>query len=193
MKKASIVSIGNELLSGRTIDTNTTYFSGELLAIGMPVVSSFTVVDEQCAIVRALELACEDADVVLTTGGLGPTDDDITRQAFAKFLGVELQMQEDLLRKMQDFFAQRNWQMPDKNRIQACLPAGAEALPNNRGTAPGIMARVDGKLLVALPGVPSEAKEMFARSVLPHLLSEMPEQALVTRKVNCYGAGEFSD
>jgi nicotinamide-nucleotide amidase len=190
MKKASIVSIGNELLNGQTIDTNTTYFSGELLAIGMPVASSFTVVDEQCAIVRALGLACEDADVVLATGGLGPTDDDITRQAFAKFLGVELQMQDELLLKMQDFFARRNLHMPDKNKIQAYIPIGAEPLPNNRGTAPGIMAHAQGKLLIALPGVPSEAKEMFARSVLPHLRRNMPEQAVVVRKVNCYGAGE---
>ncbi|MHC4743087.1 MAG: competence/damage-inducible protein A, partial [Planctomycetota bacterium] len=190
MKKASIVTIGNELLSGETIDTNAACFSRELLAIGMPVASAFTAADEQDAIVRALKLACEDADVVVATGGLGPTDDDITRQAFAKFVGVELEIREELLRKMEAFFARRNLKMPDKNRIQAYIPAGSDALPNSRGTAAGIMVRVGEKLLIALPGVPSEAKEMFARYVLPDLRGEVSDQAVVVRKLNCYGAGE---
>ncbi len=105
MKKASIISIGNELLSGQTVDTNTTYLSGQLLTIGLPVVSSYTIGDEMDAIVRAFNLASTDADIVLATGGLGPTDDDLTRQAFAKFLGTELQLKTDLLDRIQNFFA----------------------------------------------------------------------------------------
>ncbi|GAI08335.1 unnamed protein product, partial [marine sediment metagenome] len=99
MKKASIVSIGNEVLSGQTLQTNAAYLSEKLLSIGIPVVSSYTIGDDIDLIVRALNLASSDADVVLTTGGLGPTDDDLTRQAFAKFLGTELQLQNVLLQK----------------------------------------------------------------------------------------------
>ena len=190
MKKASIVSIGNELLSGQTIDTNAAYISGKLLSINLPVVSSYTIGDDEDAIIRAFSLACSDADVVIATGGLGPTDDDLTRQAFAKFLGVELQLQEGLLQKIWVFFASRNLQMPDKNSVQAYIPTCAEAIANNLGTAPGIMAEVRGKLLIALPGVPSEMKPMLDESVLPPLQRFAGGQAVIVRKLKCFGAGE---
>ena len=190
MLKASIVSIGNELLSGQTVDTNAAYLSGKLLSIGIPVVSSYTVGDDIDSIIRSFNLASSDADLVLATGGLGPTDDDLTRQAFAKFLGTELQLQKELLQKVQNFFTCRNRQMPAKNKIQAYIPAGAKALANNLGTAPGIMADVEGKLLIALPGVPSEMKQMFEESVLPELKKLTTEQAVVVRKLKCFGTGE---
>jgi nicotinamide-nucleotide amidase len=194
MKKASIVSIGNELLSGQTTDTNATYLSEKLLSISIPVVSVYTIGDDKDAIIRAFNLASSDADVVIATGGLGPTDDDLTRQALAGFLGSELQLQDQLLQKIRDFFSQRNLQMPDKNKIQAYIPAGAEAIANNLGTAPGIMAKVgavrEPPLLVALPGVPSEMKQMFEESVLPELRRFAGGQAVVVRKLKCFGAGE---
>ncbi len=190
MKKVSIISIGNELLNGQTVDTNTTYLSGQLLSIGLPVVSSYTAGDEMDAIVRAFNLASTDADIVLATGGLGPTDDDLTRQAFAKFLGTELELQNEFLKKIQSFFTRRNLQMPDKNKIQAYIPAGAKALANPLGTAPGIMAEVKGKLIAALPGVPSEMKQMFAESVLSELQRFAGTQAVVVRKLKCFGTGE---
>ena len=210
MTKASIVSIGNELLSGQTIDTNASWLSGKLLSIGIPIVSSYTVGDDTDAIIRAFNLATSDADVVLATGGLGPTDDDLTRQAFAKFLDAELQLKNELLQKIQDFFTRRNLQMPQKCTIQAYIPAGTKALANNIGTAPGIMAEVNpvrklgrgpkgrsflsngvkDKLLIALPGVPSEMKQMFEESVLPELKKLTTEQAVVVRKLKCFGAGE---
>ena len=190
MKKASIVSIGNELLNGQTIDTNTTYLSSELLTIGIPVVSSYTIGDDVNAIVRAFNLAVADADIVLVTGGLGPTDDDLTRHGFAKFCGTELQLQAELLDRIQNFFGKRNLRMPDKNKIQAYIPAGAKAIVNNLGTAPGIMAEVKGKLLAAFPGVPSEMKRMFSEAVLPELRRFTGEQAVVVRKLRCFGAGE---
>jgi nicotinamide-nucleotide amidase len=194
MKKASIVSIGNELLNGQTTDTNATYLSNKLLSINIPVVSVYTIGDEKSAIIRAFNLACGDADVVIATGGLGPTDDDLTRQGFAGFLGTELQLQDELLQKIRDFFSQRNLQMPDKNKIQAYIPAGARAIPNNLGTAPGIMVRVgavrEPPLLVALPGVPSEMKQMFEESVLPKLQRLAGGQAVVVRNLKCFGAGE---
>jgi len=190
MKKASIVSIGNELLSGQTISTNASYLSERLLSIGIPVVSSYTVGDDIDSIARALSLASSDADVVLATGGLGPTDDDLTRQGFAKLLGTELQLQDELLQKIQSFFTNRNLQMPANNKIQAYIPAGAKALANNLGTAPGIMAKVKGKLFVAMPGVPSEMKQMFEESVLAELKTFGIGQAVVVRKLKCFGAGE---
>ena len=193
MKKASIVSIGNEVLSGQTVDTNAAYLSGKLLSISIPVVSSYTASDVIDSIVRALKLASGDADVVLVTGGLGPTDDDLTRQAFAEFLGVELRLESELLQKIKKFFAGRNLQMPAKNEIQAYIPAGAKALMNNLGTASGILAEVRGKLLVAMPGVPSEMEQMFEESVLPELKKlalGSRQGGMVIKKLKCFGAGE---
>ena len=189
MIKASIVSVGNEVLSGKTVDTNAAHLSTELLTIGVPVVSSYTVRDEIDAIMRGLELASADADVVLTTGGLGPTDDDLTRQAFARFLGVELELRDELLERIEKFFAGRNYPMPERNKIQAYIPAGAKALANI-GTAPGIMAESKSKIFVALPGVPMEMKQMFEESVLPELKRLASDQAMVVKKLKCFGAGE---
>jgi nicotinamide-nucleotide amidase len=207
MIRASIVSVGNEILSGRTVDTNAAHLSSELLTIGVPVVSSYVVRDEIDAIVRGLELASADADVVLTTGGLGPTDDDLTRQAFAKFLGVELELRDELLERIEKFFAGRGYPMAERNKIQAYIPAGSKALANI-GTAPGIMAALDSRssildsrpassnqyqasrLLIALPGVPMEMKQMFAKSVMPELKRLASGQAIVVKKLKCFGAGE---
>jgi len=189
MKRACIVSIGNEILSGQTVDTNAAHLSAELLSIGVPVVSSYTVGDDIERIVRALGLASADADVVLVTGGLGATEDDLTRQALAKFLGAELELKNELLERIEKFFAGRNRPMPERNKIQAYIPAGAKALVNI-GTAPGIMAESEGKLFFALPGVPMEAKRMFAESVLPEIERFACGQAVVVKKLKCFGAGE---
>ena len=189
MIEASIVSIGNELLSGETVNSNAAHLSAELLTIGIPVVTSYAIGDEVDAIVLAFERACTDADIVLATGGLGPTDDDLTRQAMAKFLGVELQLHDDLLEKIERFFAGRALPMPMRNKIQAYIPAGAAALPNI-GTAPGIRAESRGKLFFALPGVPMEMKRMFAESVAPELKRLAGGQAVIVRKLRCFGAGE---
>jgi nicotinamide-nucleotide amidase len=190
MKKASIISIGNELLTGQTAGTNAAYLGEKLFSIGIPVVSAYTIGDDADSIVRAFNLAASDADIILATGGLGPTDDDLTRQAMAKFLKVKLQLQDELLQKIQNFFTKRNRQMPEKCKTQAYIPAGAKALANNLGTAPGITAEVNGKLFVALPGVPSEMKQMFEESVLPKLKKLTTAQAVVIRKLKCFGTGE---
>ena len=190
MKQASIISIGNELLNGQTVNTNATYLSSELLSNSIPVVSAYTISDDVDAIVRVFNLAVVDADIVLITGGLGPTDDDLTRQAFASYLGTELQLQVDLLNKLEHFFKKRDLRMPEKNKIQAYIPTGAKPLLNTLGTAPGIMAEVKGKLIFSLPGVPSEMKRMFAESVLPELQRFTGGQAVIIRKLKCFGAGE---
>jgi nicotinamide-nucleotide amidase len=188
MKKASIVTIGNEILAGLTVDTNAAFLAIELQNTGIPVVSSYTVADEIDAIARKLDMAGFEADIIVTTGGLGPTDDDVTRQAFAKFLGVELELREELLKKIRSYFKSRNFHMPEKNRIQAYIPAGAESIANI-GTAPGILARWKGKLLIALPGVPGEAEKMF-ESIVPELKKYAGTQAIEARRLKCFGAGE---
>ncbi|MBN2314400.1 MAG: competence/damage-inducible protein A, partial [Sedimentisphaerales bacterium] len=170
-------------------NSNAAYLSAELLSAGIPVVSAHVIADEINAIARAFDLASTEADIVIATGGLGPTDDDLTRQGLAKFLGVELELRSELLEILENFFANRSWPMPEKNKIQACIPAGAKALPN-MGTAPGILAEQRGKMLFALPGVPSEMKWMFAESVLPELRRVTGGQAVVVQKLNCYGEGE---
>ncbi len=190
MKKASVISVGNELLTGQTVDTNAAYLSSELFSINIPVVSSYTVGDDVDSIVRAMKLAADDAEVVLITGGLGPTDDDVTRQGFAKFLGTELEFHDGLFQKIEDFFARRNLNMPEKNRIQACIPAGAKAMTNDIGTAPGIMAEVNGKWFFAMPGVPFEMKKMFKDTVAVELQRHADSQAVVVIKLKCFGAGE---
>ncbi len=190
VKKASIVSIGNELLNGKTVDTNAAYIAGRLRTISLPVMSVHTVPDELPAIERALTLAAGEADVVVATGGLGPTDDDVTRQAFAGFLGVQLALRTDLLDEIKQFFDRRGIEMPTRNSIQACIPQGAAAIENERGTAPGIRVRKDGKRLFALPGVPMEMKHMFDTQVLPELRLLVSGQAIAVRRLKCFGAGE---
>lgn len=190
MKKASIVSVGNEVLSGQTVDTNAAYLGSKLLSIGIPVVSCYTVGDEIDLIVRGLGLASQDAEIVLVTGGLGPTGDDLTRQAFAEFLGVELELQAELLEKMQDFFSMRKVPMPETNKIQAYIPTGATVLENKLGTAPGFMVCKNDKLFFVMPGVPVEMRQMFEQSVLVKLGEFGGGQVVIVRKLKCFGTGE---
>jgi nicotinamide-nucleotide amidase len=190
MRRASIVSIGNEVLSGQTVDSNASYLSSELLATGIPVVSSYTVGDDVDSIGRAFKLACGEADIVLATGGLGPTDDDVTREGLARFLGRELRFEAELLRKIQSFFERRNVEMSARNKVQAHIPEGATAVDNSIGTAPGIIAEAEGKLIVVLPGVPGEMRRMFEESVVDKLKEAAGGQAVVVRKIRCFGAGE---
>ena len=190
IKSASVISVGNEVLSGRTVDTNAAHIGRQLRLVGVPVVSAHTVGDRREVIVRALELAAGEADIVVVTGGLGPTDDDLTRQAFGDYLGVELELREDLLAAIEARFAARSVTMPQRNRIQACIPKGAEPIANDWGTAPGVAVEKDGKLLFALPGVPREMEQMLAASVLPRLRRLAQGQAMAVRRLKCFGAGE---
>ncbi len=190
MKTASVVSVGNELLSGQTLDTNLAYLGRSLAALGLPVISSYTVGDDVVLIAEAIGQAAAQADIILITGGLGPTDDDITRQGLAEFMGVELKFNNKLFDEIENFFADRGYEMADKNKVQAYLPAGAIALKNKLGTAPGILARYNGKLLFAMPGVPSEMKAMFTESIIPHLENLGADQLVVAGKLKCVGAGE---
>jgi len=191
--KAEIVAVGSELTSGAKLDTNSQWLSNELAAVGIPVHLHTAVADELETLVAVLRAAVERSDVVLLTGGLGPTRDDLTREALARLTGRRLVLHEPSLRHIEQFFARRGRSMPERNRVQALFPEGSEPLPNPVGTAPGVWLSLPRRgrpacLLAALPGVPSEMKRMFREQVRPRL----PEAAQVLRRVeiHCYGAGE---
>ena len=190
MNKASVVSVGNEILNGEIIDTNIGFLSRQLLGLGIKVAGAYTAADEVEKIVRVLRLAREEADIILVTGGLGPTHDDVTREALARFLGVELRFDQGLYEKIREFFTGRGRRMVEKNKVQAFLPEGAEALVNELGTAPGIWAEKGGKVFAVMPGVPAEMEVMFERSVAGRLRGMVSNHAIFVRKLMCFGTGE---
>lgn len=194
--QAETIAIGTELTTGAKLDTNSQWLSIELSAVGIPVWYHTTVADTLEANLLVFRQAVDRADVVLITGGLGPTLDDLTREALAALLGVELVLHEPSLVQIQEMFSRRNRTMPERNSIQAMFPAGTEPIPNPRGTAPGIWAEIPrpGRTpcrLAAMPGVPSEMKPMFRDSVLPRLTDFCGTgQVIRSARVNCFGLGE---
>ena len=186
--KAMVLAIGDELVGGRTVDTNSAYLSERLAARGIRTVAHVTVADDCSAIADAVADAARRADVVLITGGLGPTEDDLTRQGLADAMGVELVLNEACLAEIEAFFRQRGREMAPTNRIQAMLPAGAQPLDNRLGTAPGIAATLGGSSVFVMPGVPHEMREMFDTQIV----SRLPDGAgaIVQHIVHTYGQGE---
>ncbi len=167
--KAELLTIGNELLIGHTVNTNAAYLGRALASVGVLVRRAVTVGDERDEIVAALEEAWRRADVLVTTGGLGPTHDDITKKAVAEFCGVELEFHPEIMQKVREAFARRNMEMPAPNEDQAWLPKGAILIDNPIGTAVGLHFRRDGKHCFVLPGVPSEMRQMTDAYVVPTL------------------------
>jgi nicotinamide-nucleotide amidase len=189
--KAEIISIGSELTSGQNLDTNSQWLSQRLAEIGIAVGWHTTIADDLEDNVAAFRIAAERAGLVVITGGLGPTQDDLTREAMARLAGVDLVLDEESLEHIQKLFAQFSRSMPERNRVQALFPRGAEPIPNARGTAPGIWQQVGSALLVAMPGVPSEMHAMYETQIKPRLLQHgLGSGVLVQRKINCFGSGE---
>ncbi|HEV8605125.1 MAG TPA: competence/damage-inducible protein A, partial [Tepidisphaeraceae bacterium] len=167
--KAIILSIGDELVLGQTVDTNSAWISQQLAGIGWRVLAHMTVGDDQAAIEKAIADGAELCEVLIVSGGIGPTPDDLTRQALAGVLVEPLELNQHWLRFLEEFFKKRNRPMPEMNRIQAMAPRGARIILNSCGTAGGIRARVGSSEVFVVPGVPSEMKAMFTRDVLPEL------------------------
>lgn len=193
---AEVIAIGDELASGQRLDTNSKWLSERLGELGARVTYHATVADDLAAGVEVFRSAVSRSDVVVATGGLGPTADDLTRDMLAQLSGRELVLDAATLEHIRQIFARFKRDMPDRNRAQAMFPAGSRILPNPNGTAPGIgldLPRAGGGVchVFALPGVPAEMFEMFAREVAPAVLSyaEVP-RVIRHRRIKCFGAGE---
>lgn len=167
--KAALVSVGDEILSGEIVDTNATEISRALTLLGCRVTLRLSVGDDEEGIVSALESASRKADLIVVVGGLGPTRDDRTREAVARWLGRPLRRLPELEERIKRFFEEKGRSYPEEVLRQAEIPEGAEPLENTVGTAPGIRAEKEGKILFCLPGVPAEMREMLERFVLPEV------------------------
>jgi nicotinamide-nucleotide amidase len=194
--RAEVIAIGDELTSGQRLDTNSRWLSTELGLLGIPVVFHTTAADTLEAGIEAFRIASGRADVVVATGGLGPTADDLTRDVLAAVGNTTLELSADALVAVEARFAKRGVAMPESNRRQAMFPHGSRIIPNPDGTAPGIDMDVVAagghrSRVFALPGVPSEMKTMWEATVQPALLRLCPDAAtIVHRRIKCFGAGE---
>ncbi len=194
--RAEVIAIGDELITGQRLDTNSQWLSERLTEIGVEVAFHTTVGDNLADNVSAFIAAINRVEVVVITGGLGPTADDLTREALARALGVGLVRDEASLEHIRQLFAARGRAMPEKNAVQADFPVGATAIHNQFGTAPGIQRRVQRTsggecFLFALPGVPAEMKPMWLETVAPAIRAARGEpRTIVHRRIKCFGVGE---
>lgn len=191
---AIVISIGDELLLGQRVDTNAPWLSAELAGLGVGVFEQVVVGDDLDSIVDTLERTGRKADVLLVTGGLGPTADDLTRQAVAKTVGAELELNEEALSNIVAIFERRGRKMPELNRIQAMIPQGSCAIANHTGTACGISAKIGGAVAFFMPGVPSEMKAMFAGAVREELSKHIrvrgAGRVIILRRLHTVGIPE---
>ena len=188
--RAEIVAVGTEILLGQIPNSNAQWIGERLAAIGVDVLYQQAVGDNVDRIADAISLAASRADVVIVTGGLGPTQDDVTRESLAKAAGVELERRPELEQAIRDTFARASREMPESNLVQADVPAGARPIQAERGTAPGVVLDLDGTRVYALPGVPAEMREMMERTVLPELESLAGPATIVSRTIRCVGIAE---
>ena len=193
--RVDVVAIGTELLLGQIVDTNSSWIGEQLAAHGFDSLLQMKVGDNLARVVAVLHRALADADAVIICGGLGPTHDDLTRDAIASVMGVQLHMQQDIADRIREMFATRGRTMSDNNLRQAMVPEGAAVIVQTRGTAPGLICPlvVNGvaKVLYAVPGVPHEMKDMLERAILPDLHQRSGVAAVIaSRTLRTWGESE---
>lgn len=188
--QAIIVSIGDELVLGQTVDTNSAWLSAALAGHGVMTRAHVTVADDRPAIAAAIREACDRAELVIISGGLGPTDDDLTRAALADAMGVELVVHEPSVEQIRGFFARRGRDMPERNKVQALHPAGTQVIANRWGTAPAITGTLGRATFFVVPGVPREMSNLFQHEIVPRLSAFAREGVILATKVNTFGVGE---
>jgi nicotinamide-nucleotide amidase len=189
--RIEVVAVGTELLLGQIADTNSAWLGEHLAAAGIDSHFHQAVGDNHGRIVLALRTALARSDGVIVCGGLGPTQDDITREAIAEVMNVQIDRDESLIAAIRTVFSVRNREMPESNLRQADVPRGATPIPQVMGTAPGLICPVGNKVVYAVPGVPYEMSEMFERAILPDLLARSGEQAtIVSRVIRVWGMSE---
>ena len=187
--KASILAVGTELLFGQTVNTNAAFLSENLNLMGFDVMYHFVVGDNPLRLKEKLADAFADTDLVILTGGLGPTQDDLTKEMVAEYMGAEMYLDENVVADLKAFFERRGGDMPENNMKQAYLPAGCTPFYNASGTAPGLALKKDGKIAICLPGPPREMKWLFENGVREYLQQFM-EKKMVYRVIRTIGIGE---
>ena len=190
--KATILTIGDEILIGQIIDTNAAWMSQQLTALGISVVERITVSDEHQPIVEGIEYCLIKSDIVLMTGGLGPTKDDITKVAIADYLGVEMKYHEEVFDKIKAIFKPRNIPFTEAHKDQCYLPENVEILNNSMGTAPGMLWQHEGKKIVSMPGVPYEMKAIMTEELIPRLARRPDRKVILHKTIMTAGMGESS-
>ncbi|MBR2381115.1 MAG: competence/damage-inducible protein A [Clostridia bacterium] len=189
IKNAEILCVGTELLLGEVVNTNVAYLGRALARLGISVYHTSVVGDNQARLYEAVTTALKNADLLILSGGLGPTYDDLTKETVAEVLGLPLVRDVAILCEIEEYFASSNRKMPPNNAKQADIPLGAIALKNRTGTAPGIFVEHNGKVVVLLPGPPFELCPMFDEFVFPRL-REMSDKILVSHNIHVMGMGE---
>lgn len=188
---AEIITIGDEILIGQIVDSNSTYIAKELNNIGISVHQIVSIQDDKQHIATALEEASKRVDVVLLTGGLGPTKDDVTKYTFCEFFGDQLELKEDVLAHIEELFAKyKSTPISDLNREQAMVPSKAQVLHNEFGTAPGMWMEKDKTVFISMPGVPYEMKEMMEQQVIPRLKEKFKRPYIYHKTILTKGMGE---
>ncbi len=187
---AELLTIGDEILYGQIVDTNSQWMSVELDKVGIRVVRKTTVGDEANEILTAFAEAEKRADIILITGGLGPTSDDLTKPLLAQYFNCELKINEEALAEVTEFFVSRGRELTEINKQQAALPEACIKITNPIGTAPGMWFEKNGKVFMSMPGVPHEMKKMMTERVIPKLLETFKMPVIVHQLIRTAGIGE---
>ncbi|RDY24677.1 competence/damage-inducible protein A [Romboutsia maritimum] len=187
--KAEIISVGTEILLGDIVNTNSQFLAKELASIGVEVYYQQTVGDNEDRLIKCFEESLKRSDIVITTGGLGPTDDDMTKEVAAKYFNQKLELHNPSWDKINLYFNKINKVPTENNKKQAYFPKDAIILENNNGTAPGAILKKDNKTIIILPGPPREMVAMFNESVKPYLIN-LTEDVIISKTIKVYGIGE---